>query len=87
MAKSDGSPWLVINYKGLNAQSARVGYPFASSKDIHLDINNNTFIFIQMDLVNAYFQLHVAKESIHMLVFMCPWGKFAMLGLPMGCTS
>ena len=43
--------------------------------------------FLKFDLVQAYFQLRVAEESVHLLVFIYPWGKYAMLRMPMGWTS
>ena len=87
MAKSDGSPRLVVNFRGLNSSSNRVGYPFSSNKDVHLDVENGTFLFISFDLIQAYYQLRVAEESIHLLVFLCPWGKMCMARLPMGWTG
>ena len=72
---------------GLNSHSERVGYPFSSSKDFHLDIQNKTYVFVSVDLIQAYFQLKVAEESVPLLVFLCPWGKMAMNKLPMGWTG
>ena len=72
VAKSDGSPRLVVNFRGLNSSSSRVGYPFSSNKDVHLDVENGTFLFMSFDLIQAYYQLRVAEESIHLLVFLCP---------------
>ena len=46
VAKSDGSPRLVVNFRGLNSSSSRVGYPFSSNKDVHLDVENGTFLFM-----------------------------------------
>ena len=46
---------------------------------MHLDIKNGTFLFVQFDLTQAYFQLRVAEESVHLLVFICPYKKYAML--------
>ena len=54
---------------------------------MHLDVENVTFLFISFDLIQAYYQLRVAEESIHLLVFLCPWGKFCMARLPMGWTG
>ena len=87
VAKSDGSPRLVVNFRGLNSSSNRVGYPFSSSRNVHLDVENGTFLFISFDLIQAYYQLQVAEESIPLLVFLCPWGKMAMSRLPMGWTG
>ena len=87
VAKSDGSPRLVVNFRGLNSSSNRVGYPFSSNKDVHLDVENGTFLFMSFDLIQAYYQLRVAEESIHLLVFLCPWGKMCMARLPMGWTG
>ena len=85
--KRDSSPHLVVNFRGLNSCSKRVGYPFSSSRDVHLDIQNKTYVFVSLDLIQAYFQLKVAEESVHLLVFLCPWGKMAMNRLPMGWTG
>ena len=72
VSKSDGSPRLVVNFRGLNSCSNRVGYPFSSSRDVHLDVEYGTFLFMSFDLIQAYFELRVAKESIPLLVFLCP---------------
>ena len=37
--------------------------------------------------MNAYFQLRVVKESMHLLVLICPFGKFSILMVPMVWTS
>ena len=37
--------------------------------------------------MNAHFQLRVASKSVHLLVLICLFGKFAMLRVPMGWTS
>ena len=50
-------------------------------------MENGTFLFISFDLIQAYYQLRVAEESIHLMVFLCPWGKFCMACLPMGWTG
>ena len=42
---------------------------------------------MSFDLIQAYFQLRVAKESISLLVFLYPWGKMALSRLPMGWTG
>ena len=64
LPKRDGSPCLVVNFRGLNSCSKRVGYPFSSSRDIHLDIQNNTYVFESVDLIQAYFELKVAEELV-----------------------
>ena len=87
MPKRDRSPRLVVNFRDLNSYGKRVGYPFSSSRDIHLDIQNKTYVFVSLDLIQAYFQLKVAEESVPLLVFLCPWGKMAMNPLPIGWTG
>ena len=87
LPKKDGSPRLVVNFRGLNSCSKRIGYPFSSSRDVHLDIQNKTYVFVSLDLIQAYFQLKVAEESVPLLVFLCQHGKFAMNRLPMGWTG
>ena len=57
LSKSGGSPRLVVKFRGLNSCSNRVGYPFSSSHNIHLDVENGTFLFIRFDLIQAYYQL------------------------------
>ena len=42
---------------------------------------------MSLDLIQAYFQLKVAEESVPLLVFLCQHGKFAMNRLPMGWTG
>ena len=54
---------------------------------MHKDIENRIFLYVQIDLIQAYFQLRVAEESVHLLVFICPYSKYAMLCVPMGWTS
>ena len=74
----------MINLRGLNATSSCIGNPFSSSRDINLDIADGTYLFVTADLVNAYFQLRISQESVHLLTFICPIGKFAMLRIPQG---
>ena len=76
--KANGSPRLVINYQGLNASGDRVGYPFSSAEEIHHRVREGTIIFVALDLCNSYFQIPVEQESIHLLTFILPMGKFAM---------
>merc|ERR1711954_246071 len=64
-----------------------MGYPFSCFNDVHLDIEYITFLFVEFDLIQANFQLRVAEESVHLLVFICPYGKYAMLRVLMGWTS
>ena len=54
---------------------------------MHLDIKNGNFLFVSFDLIQAYFQLMVAEESVHLLVFLCQWGKMVIARVPMGWTS
>ena len=54
---------------------------------MHLDKENRTFLFVQFDLVNLFFQLRAAEESMQLLIFICPYGKFAMLRVLMGWIS
>ena len=60
-----------------------IGCPFSSTKEVHLDMENGTFLFVQFDLVQVYFKFRVAEESMHLLVFIFPFGKYAMLGMSM----
>ena len=41
----------------------------------------------ELHLTQAYYQLRVAEESIHLLVFLCPWDKMCMARLLMGWTG
>ena len=51
VAKSDGSQGLLVNFRGLISSSNRVCYPFSSIKDVHLDVENGTFLFMSLDLI------------------------------------
>ena len=82
--KHNGQPRLVINFQGLNSQGTRIGYPFSSVQEIHSQVKNDTMFFIVLDLINSYFQLRIAKESQHLLSFVCPFGKFVMCCVPQG---
>ena len=75
---------MVINFKGLNSQGTRIGYPFSSVQEIHSQVKNDTKFFIVLDLINSYFQLCIAEESQHLLSFICPFGKFVMCPIPQG---
>ena len=50
---SNGSPRLVVNFKGLNAPGNNLGYPFSSAADIQSLIESGSKMFATFRLTDA----------------------------------
>lgn len=60
--KTDGSPHLVVDYRGLNAVTRAIHYPILNFDDMLEQLNGAKF-FTTLDLACGYLQLPLAEEA------------------------
>ena len=75
---------LVVDLKALNVETARIGYPMTSSRDIFNQIPHQAKVFISFDLLHSFFQVRVAEDDWELLAFVIHSGKYCFTKLIQG---
>ena len=78
---------MVTDFRALNRETSRIGYPFPSADSIKEAMLPNSKVFVALDCVHGYHQVPVAEECTDLLAFITPLGKYKYLRLPMGFSS
>ena len=84
--KRDGSTRFCVDYRKLNAVTARDQYPSPQIQDIFDQVGGST-IFSTLDLKAGYWQLPVGEESIEKTAFRCHLVHYEFLRMPFGLTN
>ena len=84
--KRDGSPRFCIDYRSLNAITAKDLYPLPRIDDV-IDRLNGSVIFSKVDLRSGYFQLPLAPTEREKTAFVTPDGLWQFNRLPQGLKN
>ena len=83
---SDGSTRMVVDYKDINKITIPESYPTPSVPDITRKFHGKT-IFSSLDIMKAFFNIKVAKESMKYTAFVTPFGAYQWTVMPFGGTT
>ena len=86
LVKRDGSIRLVVDYRKLNAVTAKSAYPFPNMYENFISLRGST-IFSSIDLTQGYYQIPLAKKSIKYSAFILPTGLYEFLRMPFGLSN
>ena len=79
---------LVIDYKGLNSVTERVGWPIPNIQDLLARIGaQKPKYFGVMDLTSGYHQAPIHESCIPYTAFLTPFGLYEWVRLPMGLAG
>ncbi|XP_015261953.1 PREDICTED: RNA-directed DNA polymerase homolog [Gekko japonicus] len=81
--KKDGGLRLCTDYRGLNAVLSTNDYPMSLIKDLLAEASKGK-IFSKLDLLDAYFQVHIREGDKHKMAFNTPLGQFEYRVMPCG---
>ena len=84
--KPDGSIRITVDYKPLNKAIVVPQYPLPSVADMYNKLANARF-YSKIDLKAAYHQIPMHPDSIQYTAFICEFGLFEYLSMPMGISS
>lgn len=84
--KKGGDKRLVTNFKDLNAVTIRDPWPLPNLVDV-LESLAGAKWFAALDLLKAFQQIAVEKESIPKLTITTPWGNYSYLCIPFGVIN
>ena len=84
--KPDGSVRLCNNFVGLNAKTMDERYPTNNAIDLVSRISGALWI-TRFDLVKAFYQLNLSKESQPLTAFKTIFGSFSYRKMPMGLRT
>lgn len=84
--KPDGSIRLTVDYKELNKVIKDDNYPIPSISDMYNKITESD-TFTKADLKSAFHQIPVHKDSIEFTAFICEYGVFEYVSMPMGIKT
>jgi transposase InsO family protein len=77
---------LCIDYRRLNAITVRDRYPLPLIEEQIDKLGGNKY-FTALDLASGFYQVPVAKDSIHKTAFVTPEGHFEFLRMPFGLCN
>ena len=63
--KHNGGLRLVVDFRGVNMGTDRVGIPFNSATQIWRQIPDQAAAFLSLDLVSSFFQIRVDERDQH----------------------
>ena len=85
--KKDGSPRVVVDYRGLNELTVKNKYPLPLMEELFDRVHGAKY-FTSIDLRNGFHQIRIAPEDVEKTAFRTRYGSFEYLVLPMGlCNS
>ena len=84
--KPDGSIRITVDYKGLNQLIKDDNYPLPSIQDLYNKLAEAD-TFTKIDMKAAYHQIPVNPNSIAITAFICEFGIFEYLTMPMGIKT
>ena len=84
--KQDKSLRITVDYKPLNKVILVPQYPLPAVADLYASLAKSSF-FSKIDMKAAYHQIPVHPDSIKYTAFICEFGLFEYLSMPMGISS
>jgi len=84
--KPDGSIRFCIDYRKLNSVTVKDCYPMPRVDDL-LDVLGRARLFSTMDAASGYWNVPMAKDSIHKTAFTCKFGLYEWLVMPFGLCN
>ena len=84
--KPDGTIRLTVDYKILNAAIEYDAYPMPNTHKLLQEITQSKW-FSKFDFLKAYHQIPVERKSIKYTAFICEFGLFEYLAMPMGIRT
>ncbi|CAF1127569.1 unnamed protein product, partial [Brachionus calyciflorus] len=84
--KKDGTIRITVDYKPLNRLIKGDSPPLPSIKDLFNKLVECD-VFSRIDVKSAYHQIPVEEESIKYTAFICEFGLFEYLSMPMGIKT
>jgi hypothetical protein len=83
---SDDSIRITIDYTALNGAITDDNYPLPSIQELY-NVLSKADTFSKIDLKSAYHQIPVHPESIAITGFICEFGTYVYLAMPMGIKT
>jgi hypothetical protein len=84
--KPDGSWRMCIDYRALNAITAKDRFPMPRIDDL-LDQLHGTKVFSSLDLLSGYYQVRIVDEDVPKTAFTTHHGLYQWRVLPMGLSN
>jgi hypothetical protein len=84
--KKGGALRMCIDYRAMNAQTRVNKFTIPNCSEL-IDKLKGAQIITRLDLYQAFHQLRMADDSIHLTAFTTPMGSFEWLVMPMGISS
>ena len=84
--KKDGKLRLCIDYRMLNAQTVRDGFPMPTAADLIASTTGGR-LFSKIDLLAGFHQLRVREDDIHKTAFVTPRGQYEWVTAPFGLSA
>lgn len=84
--KTDGSLRICGDYRALNSITVKDDYPMPNIADATGNLSGAK-IFSNIDLVRAYYNIHVDEADQHKTALSFPFGLYEHITMPMGLTN
>jgi len=84
--KPDATLRMCVDYRGLNAITAKDRYPLPYIEDL-LDKLHRAWVFTKLDLASRYHQVRVHSDDCHKTVFIVPDGFYDYKVIPFGLAN
>ena len=84
--KKNGDNRMCVDYRALNAKTARPIYPIPSSEEIFESIGNAKY-FSSLDLSSGYHQVAIAEKDREKTAFSTRYGQYEFNRMPFGLCS
>ena len=84
--KKDGTPRVVIDYRGLNEITVKNGYPLPLMDELFDRVHGAKW-FSKLDLRTGFHQIRLADEDTGKTAFRTRYGSYEYLVLPMGLCN
>ena len=86
VAKKDGTVWLTIDYRRVNAVTKVPASTIPKVQDC-VDALEGAAVFSQLDSGSAYYQIRMKESDIPKTAFITKWGQMEFLRMPMGINN
>lgn len=84
--KKNGEYRLCVDFRKLNNITVKDKYPLPIIEE-QIEKLGNKHVFTSLDMTQSFYQIPVAKESIHKTGFVTPEGHFEFLRMPFGLAN
>ena len=86
VGKKDGTLRMVVDYRGLNAQTVKNRYPLPRIDEL-IDSLGGSAVYSSLDLQQGYNQIKIRAEDVSRTAFRTPMGHYEFVVLPFGLTN